>query len=108
MSSFQDYSQPIISNFDFDVYMEIAKKVFDPQWQFLGALRSIDRTNDDPGLTAYKERQVFVQLLTLQRVANYKDLCHWALVQTTAHYAHGVRAIVVDSSRFDGHTCSTA
>ena len=43
----------------------------------------------------------------MQRVANYKDLAHWVLVQTTAPYAHGVRALGIDSSRFDGCTCST-
>ena len=96
MCTYQDYSQPIISNLNFMIYMNMANKVFDPQWRFLAALRGIDCTRDDPGLTAYKKRQVFIQLLHLQRVANYKDLAYWAL--------HSVddcllRAWCTDSSR---------
>lgn len=45
--------------------------------------------------------------MMLQRVANYKDLIHWALINTTSLYVNGVRAIVVETSRFDGMTVST-
>ena len=108
MSRFQDYTQPIISNADFICYLELARKVFSDQWRFLAGLRSVNANNDSPELTAYKERQVFCQLLALQRVANYKELTHWALIQTTCFYANGVRAIVTNQGRFQGITMGTS
>ena len=107
MSRFQDYTQPIISNADFMLYLALAKHVFSDQWRFLASLRSIDAKKDSPALTAYKERQVFCQLLSLQRMSNFRELSHWALVQTTCFYANGVRAVVVNQSRFLGSTVST-
>ena len=107
MSRFQDYTQPIISNADFMLYLARAKHVFSEQWRFLASLRSVDAKKDSPALTAYKERQVFFQLLSLQRMSNFRELSHWALVQTTCFYANGVRAVVVNQSRFLGSTVST-
>ena len=63
MSTYQDNSQPLIFNLDFLIYTVIAKHIFDPQWRFLAALKGIDRTSHDVGLMAYKERQIFIQLL---------------------------------------------
>jgi hypothetical protein len=107
MSTFQDYTQPIISNVDMMMHMSVAKRVFNTHWRFLASLRGLDVDNDDPFVTAFKERQIFSQLMMLQRVANYKDLIHWALINTTSLYVNGVRAIVVETSRFDGMTVST-
>ena len=70
----QDYAQPVLSNYDFNAYLKLIKHV-NPQWRFLASLRGVNPDKDDPTLLSYKERQVVSQLLTLQRVANYKS-CH--------------------------------
>ena len=98
----------MICNDDFMNYLILAKSVFDPQWRFLASLRSIDPKNETNTHTAYKERQVLCQIMALQRVCNFRDLSYWALIQTTVYYAHGVRATVVNSSRFDGQTVGTS
>jgi hypothetical protein len=75
MCKCQDYAQPVLSNYDFNTYLKLAKHVFNPQWRFLASLRGINPDKDDTTLISYTQRQVFSQLLTLQRVANYKS-CH--------------------------------
>ena len=70
-------------------------------------MRSIDPIRDSPHLTSYKGRQVFSILMAMQRQANPKDLKYWAMIETTAYYAYGVRAFVVHGSNFAGRTNST-
>ena len=100
MCKFQDYAQPLFSNYDFNTYLKLAKHVFNPQWRFLASLQGITPDKGDPALISYKERRVCSQLLTLQCVANYKELPHWALIHTTSIYAHGGCAVVVNLSLF--------
>jgi hypothetical protein len=108
MCSFQNYSQPIICTDNSTNYLALTKLVFDSQWQFLASLCSSDPKKDTDKLTAYKERQVFFQIMVLQGVCNVCDLSYWALIQTTMYYAHGVCATVVNSSQFDGQTLGTS
>ena len=68
--AYQDYSMPIVSEKDFLVYLEIAKIVFEPHWRFLHGLRNV-RPSDSKELRDFKERQVFSQILALQRVSNF-------------------------------------
>ena len=70
ISTFQDYTQPIISNVDMMAYMSITKRIFNTHWRFLASLRRLDVDNDNPSVTAFKERQIFSQLMMLQHVAN--------------------------------------
>ena len=70
MSSFQDYTQPLISDVDMMAYTSVAKCVFNTHWRFLASLRGLDVDNNNPYITAFKEQQIFSQLMMLQRVAN--------------------------------------
>ena len=105
MSQFQDYSKPLILEEDFYAFMELARLIYDKQWRFLISLRNIDK-EDSHDLVAYKERQVFCQLMTLQRVANYKSLGYWALFLSTAYYGWGVRGTATVATSFWGVTTS--
>lgn len=87
--------------------MELAKDVYDRQYRFLLSLRNIT-SEDSPELVAYKERQVFCQLMTLQRVSNYKTLGYWALFLSTAYYGWGVRGTAIVATNFWGVTTSTS
>ena len=107
VSTFQDYTQPIISTVDLMIYMNVAKRVFNLHWIFLDSLHGLDADNNEPYLRAHKERQIFSQLMMFQCVTNYKGLTHLALVQTTSHYTNGMHAIVVETSQFDGMTVNT-
>ena len=89
MIAYQDYSMPIVSEKDFLVYLEIGKLVFKPQWQFLIGLRNVC-PSDSRELRDFKERQVFSQILALQRVSNFQELTYWALINTTTYYGWGV------------------
>jgi len=106
LTTHQDYSQPIVAPVDFDNYLNLAKHVYSTKWRFLASLRNVDPKNDPPSLLAYKERQVFCELLALQRVSNYRELSYWALIQTTAYYGWGVRNTVVNASNFWGISVS--
>ena len=77
MAEYQDYSHSIVNKLDFLNYVELAKSVFDPQWRFLISLKI--NPLDSIALKTFKERQVFCQILAMQRLANYKELLHWAL-----------------------------
>ena len=105
MTEYQDYTQPILSKVDFLNYLELAKTVFRPQWRFLIGLRNV-RSTDSKALKAFKERQVFCQILAMQRVTNFRELTFWALIQTTAFYGWGVRKTAVNASSFWGMTVS--
>ena len=65
LTEYQDYSQPILLPHDWLAFQSIAKILFEPQWRFLASLRNINKNKDSPDLLAYKERQVFCQLLAL-------------------------------------------
>ena len=51
---------------------------------------------------------MFCQILAMQRIANYKELSHWALIQTTAYYGWGVKNTVVNASVFWGTAVSNS
>eukprot|EP00956_Cyclotella_meneghiniana_P042471 scaffold248481_cov53-Cyclotella_meneghiniana.AAC.4 len=87
-------------------WMILAEDVYDKQWRFLLSLRNI-ASGDSEELIAYKKRQVFCQLMTLQRVANYKTLGYWALILSTAYYGWGVRGSAIVATSFWGVTNST-
>ena len=69
-------------------------------------MQSIDPLREPPHITSHKEHQVFSALMAMQRQANPKDLSYWEMIETTPYYAYGVRALVVNSSKFAGRTNS--
>ena len=70
MNSYNDYSQPLLIPDDFMNYLNLSKRIFPQQWEFLATTRGIcSRDGDD--LQDYKERQIFMVLLNLQRLANF-------------------------------------
>ena len=78
MHHYNDYSQPLILPKDFTNYLELLKYIFPQQWSFLQSTRSI-QSRDGDVLQEYKERQIFMVLLNLQRLANFRVLKHWAM-----------------------------
>eukprot|EP00956_Cyclotella_meneghiniana_P043219 scaffold258606_cov83-Cyclotella_meneghiniana.AAC.1 len=106
MSEFQDYSLPLMLEEDWNNWMTLAEDVYNKQWRFLLSLRNVT-SSDSEELVAYKKRQVFCQLMTLQRVANYKSLGYWALFLSTAYYGWGVRGSATVATSFWGVTNST-
>ena len=107
MAEYQDYTDPILNRADFLNFVELAKSVFEPQWRFLVSLRRIN-PSDSNALKTFKERQVFCQILAMQRLANVQELSHWALIQTTAYYGWGVKNTVVNASVFWGTAVSNS
>ena len=107
MVAYQDYSMPIVSENDFIVYLDIAKIVFKPQWRFLRSLRNV-RPSDSKAMCDFKDRQIFSQILALQRVSNFRELTYWALINTTAYYGWGVRGSVTNAGTFWGNTASNS
>jgi hypothetical protein len=92
MNQYNDYSQSLICPKDFTNYLELSKSIFPDQWSFLRATRGIQaRDGDDQ--QEYKERQIFMVLLNLQRLANCRVLRHWAMVISTA-FMDGVQGIL--------------
>ena len=66
------------------------------------------RPSDSKELRDFKERQVFSQILALQRVSNFRELTYWALINTTAYYGWGVRGSVTNASTYWGNTASNS
>jgi hypothetical protein len=75
MNGYSNYSQPLIVPQDFMNYLSLSKHIFPQQWTFLSAVCGItSRDSDD--LKEYKEQQVFLIILNLQHMANYKSREH--------------------------------
>jgi hypothetical protein len=103
MNSYNDYSQPLIVPDDFMNYLYLSKRIFPQQWEFLSTARGI-YSRDADNLQDYKERQIFMVLLNLQRLANFRTLKHWAMVISTAYYGWGAKDTVSHVTSFLGIT----
>ncbi len=79
MNSYNSYSQPLLVPDGFMNYLNLSKHIFPQQWEFLATARGI-YSRDADNLQDYKERQIFMVLLNLQRLANFCTLKHWAMV----------------------------
>ena len=105
-TQFSDFSMPILYPFDFTMYQNASKHIFREQWAFLSSHRKIHRDRDGDDLTEFKERQVFISLLILQRMANFRCLPHWCLILSTAMYGWGTRDTITHATSFLGTTVS--
>jgi hypothetical protein len=105
MNSYNNYSQPLIIAQDFMNFLLLSKRIFPKQWDFLSAVRGIN-TRDGDDLQEYKERQVFMVLLNLQHLANFRSLKHWAMILTTTYYGYGAKDTVGHITSFLGITVS--
>ncbi len=59
---------------------------------------------DGQELNEFKERQIFMVLLTLQRLPNFRSLKHWAMVISMAFYGWGSKDTVGHATSFLGIT----
>ncbi len=106
-TQFNDYSMPILSTLDFSIYLNASKHIFLEQWAFLSSHCNINRDCNGNVLTEFKERQVFISLLILQRMANFRCLPHWCLILSTAMYDESERSLAackrpsVSETRYD-------
>ncbi len=93
MNQYNDYSQPLILANDFMNFLNLSKKIFLQQWNFLAVTRGI-QMRDGNELQEYKKRQIFIILLNLQWLANFRTLKNWAMVISTAYYGWGAKDTV--------------
>ena len=105
-SGFNNYSMPILSKSDFTIYMKLSKHLLPEQWEFLVSLCNVNIDWDGDALTQFKECQVFISLLMLQRMANFKCLPQWCLILSTAMYGWGTRHTMTHATSFLGITVS--
>ena len=101
MNQYNDYSEPLIRQNDFTNYLELSKSIFPDQWSFLRATRDI-QARDGNYQQEYKEQQIFMVLLNLQRLANFQVLRHWVMVIATAYYGWGTKDTVSNATSFLG------
>jgi hypothetical protein len=85
MNNYNNYSQPLIAANNFMNYLQILKRIFPQQLNFR-AVTHVIQARDCNELNKYKERQIFMILLNLQQLANFRCLKHWAMVISTAYY----------------------
>jgi hypothetical protein len=93
MNSYNNYSQPLPVPDDFMNYLNLSKRIFPQQWEFLSMACGI-YSRDADNLQDYTECQIFMVLLNLQRLANFRTLKHWAMVISTAYYGWGAKDTV--------------
>ena len=93
MNSYNNYSQPLPVPDDFMNYLNLSKRIFPQQWEFLSMACGI-YSRDADNLQDYTECQIFMVLLNLQRLANFRTLKHWAMVISTAYYGWGANDTV--------------
>ncbi len=105
-SSFNDYSMPILRTSNFTSFLEASKHIFPKQWAFLPSHRNINRERDGNKLGDFKERQVFISLLILQCMSNFRCLPHWCLILSMAMYGWGTHNTVGHTTSFIGTTVS--
>ena len=65
MNSYNNYSQPLLVPDDFMNYLNLSKRIYPKQWEFLAMARGI-YSRDADNLQDYKEHQIFIVLLNLQ------------------------------------------
>ena len=82
-------------------YLYLSKCIFPQQWKFLSMAHGI-YSRDADNLQDCKERQIFMVLLNLQRLANFRTLKHWAMVISTAYYGWGAKDTVTQVTSFLG------
>jgi hypothetical protein len=105
MNQYNDYSQPLILADDFMNFLNLSKKIFPQQWDFLAVTHGIQMRDGDE-LQEYKEWQIFMVMLNLQRLANFRTLKHWAMVISTAYYGWGGKITVGNVTSFLGISVS--
>ena len=105
VTSFQQYSLPLILVEDWENFIDRAKFVFEKPWRLLMSFRG-RKSTDSQELIRYKERQVLCQILSLIRASNPRYLTYWSLIITTAYYGWGVRGTAILATSFWGITCS--
>jgi hypothetical protein len=103
---FNDYSMPILQTSDFTAYLHASKRIFPQQWAFLSSHCNVNPERDGNDLTKFKERQVFISLLALQRQSNFRCLPHWCLILLTAMYGWGAHKKLGHAIPFLGRTVS--
>jgi hypothetical protein len=103
MNHYNDYSQLLIVAEDFTNYLELSKRILPQQWSFLRTTRGI-KARDGDNLQEYKERQIFMVLLNLQRLAKFWVLKHWGMVILMAYYGWGAKDTVGHVTSFLGIT----
>ena len=108
MTTFQDYTQPIIIMLTLMKFIEQSKLLFPAIWQLFGSLRNI-KSNAKRGkaLVASKELQIFFTILAMARMADPQRLKHWAAVSSFAMFGWGVKNKAQDFQSHFGHVCST-
>ncbi len=105
-SNFNDYLMPIVQTSEFTNYLNVSKRIFVQQWAFLSSHRNINSDCNCENLTDFKERQVFITLLILQRMSNFRSLPYWCLFLSTAMYGWGTRDTVAGTCHFiNGNNC---
>jgi hypothetical protein len=92
----------ILRTSDFINYLHASNRVFLQQWAFLSSHWNINSECDDKDITEFKERQVFISLLILQRQSNFRCLPHWVLILSTALYGWGTRDMLGRATSFIG------
>jgi hypothetical protein len=93
---------PILRTSDFSNFLHTSKHVFSQQWAFLSSHWNINQEQDGNNLTEFKERQVFISLLILQRQKNVQCLPHWCLILSTAMYGWRTRDTLGGATSFLG------
>ena len=84
-------------------FLNLSKRIFPQQWEFLAVICGIN-TRGSNVLQEFKERQIFIVLLNLQQVANFRSLQHWTMIISTAYYRWGAKDIVSHVTKFLGIT----
>ncbi len=106
LSDFSDYSMPVLRTSNFGIFLRASKHVFPQKWAFLSSHWNINQEWDGKDLTEFKERQVFISVLILQRQSNFRCLQRWCLVLSTAMYGWGTRDTLGRATSFIGTTVS--
>jgi hypothetical protein len=103
MNNYNNYSQPLIAANNFMNYLQLSKRIFPQQWNFLAGTCNI-QVRDGNELNEFKERQIFMILLNLQRLTNFRCLKQWAMVISTAYYGWGAKDTTGHVTSFLGIT----
>ena len=88
MNNYNDYSQPLIVAKDFMNFLNLSKRIFPQQWELLAAILGINTRNDNVQ-EEYKESQIFIVLLNLQWVANFRSLKHYHSLMVWDNFQQG-------------------
>ena len=89
-TNFKDHSSPVVETPEILTFTERAPAIFGDTWNLRCDLRGVKPyQKEEKEHNILRIHSVFYEILAMTRIANRKELKHWALIQSVSNFAWG-------------------